>query len=199
MIALYDHIVAILVGGIILLLLFNVQQRVQQSSVERTMMYMAKTTTLDLASFMERDLMNAGFDTPPVASGVLMHHTNTDGVTDTLVFWGVGSAGTRTRVAYGVSVADTATIDDEEKPLYQLRRYERQGSTFVLAGGSAPTLTGFKVDLLTSGNTPTDINTARRLRVRLTNAVLPDFDDAAYLKGYRQLHWGVTLNPPGLQ
>ena len=199
MIAIYDHLVAVLVGSVIILLLFNVQQRAQQSSVERTMLYMTKSSTLDLGSYLKRDLMNAGFDTPPVETGILKHNTNADGLTDTLVFWGVGASGMRTRIAYGASVVDTALIDGQERPLFEMRRYERRGAAFVRSGGSAPTLTQFKVDLLTSGNTPTDISTARRLRLRLTNAVLPNFDSDEHLQGYRQLHWGVTLNPPGLQ
>ena len=199
MIAIYDHLVAVLVGSVIILLLFNVQQRAQQSSVERTMLYMTKSSTLDLGSYLKRDLMNAGFDTPPVETGILKHNTNADGLTDTLVFWGVGASGMRTRIAYGASVVDTARIDGQERPLFEMRRYERRGAAFVRSGGSAPTLTQFKVDLLTSGNTPTDISTARRLRLRLTNAVLPNFDSDEHLQGYRQLHWGVTLNPPGLQ
>ena len=198
MLALYDHLVAILIGGVIILLLFNVQQRTQRSSVERTMMYMAKTSTLDLASFLERDLINAGFKTPPVETGIL-HHNATDGVTDSLVFWGVGAGGGRARIAYGVSVVDSAVIAGETVPLFELRRYERQGASFVRAGGSAPTLTGFEVTLLTSGNTPTDISTAQKLKVSLANAVLPDFGDDTHLTGYRRLFWGITLNPPGLQ
>jgi len=199
MIALYDHIVAILVGGIILLLLFNVQQRTQQSSVERTMMYMAKNSTLELGSFLERDLMNAGYNTPPVENGVLEHNTNGDGITDTLVFWGIGASGARTRIAYGVVAVDTATIDNETVPLYELRRYERRGAAYVRVGGSAPTLTEFKITLLTSGNTPTDINTADKLKVRMANAVLPEFESEEHLTGYRQLYWGITLDPPSLQ
>ena len=199
MTAIYDHLVSIIVGGIILVLLFNVQQRVQQTSVERTMLYMTKAETLDLGSYIKRDLMNAGFDTAPVETGLLKHHTDAEGLTDTLVFWGVGAGGVRTRIAYGVSAVDTAVINGQEQPLFELRRYERRGAEFVRNGGSTPTLTQFKVDLLTSGNTPTDIATARRLRLRLSNAVLPDFESDAHLQGYRQLHWGVTLNPPGLQ
>ncbi|MFQ5569592.1 MAG: hypothetical protein ACE5G0_07945 [Rhodothermales bacterium] len=199
MIALYDHIVAILIGGVIFLVLFNVQQRVQVSSVERSMMYMAKAGTLDLAGFLERDLMNAGFNTPPVETGILEHRTQAGGLTDTLMFWGVGASGARTRIAYGVSAVDSAYIDGEIVPLYELRRYERRGATFVRAGGSTPTLTRFKIDLLTSGNTPTDISTAKRIRVRLANTALPEFKSDTHLRGYRQLHWGVTLNPPGLQ
>ncbi len=199
MIAIYDHLVAVIVGSVILLMLFNVSQRVQHSSVERTMLYMTKSNTLDLGSYLQRDLMNAGFDTSPVEHGILKHNTDAEGLTDTLVFWGVGASGVRTRIAYGASVVDTALIDGKESPLYQVRRYERRGSQFVRNGGSTPTLTQFKVDLLTSGNTPTDISTARRLRLRLTNAVLPDFESDTHLKGYRRLHWGVTINPPGLQ
>ncbi len=199
MIAIYDHLIAILVGGVIILLLFNVQRRTQQSNVERTMMYMAKTSTLEMGSFLERDLMNAGFNTPPVENGVLEHNTNGDGITDTLVFWGVGSAGTRTRIAYGVTPVDTANIAGQQTPLYQLRRYERQGADYVEVGGSPPILTEFKITLLTSGNLSTDIYTADKLRVKMAHAVLPDFEDEEHLVGYRQLYWGVTLDPPGLQ
>lgn len=198
MIAIYDHLVAILVGGVIILLLFNVQQRTQQASVERTMMYMAKMNTLDLASFIERDLMNAGFNTPPVETGVLYHNT-TDGLTDSLIFWGVGAGAGRARIAYGVSAVDSATIEGETVPLYQLRRYERRGAAFVRVGGSASTLTDFEITLLTSGNIPTDISTARKMKVRLSNAVLPGFEDDNHLAGYRRLFWGITLSPPGLQ
>ena len=199
MLALYDHLVAILVGGVIILMLFNVQQRTQQTSLEQTMMYMAKNATLDLASFLERDLENAGYDTPSAELGILEHNTNADGITDTLVFWGVGSAGTRARIAYGVSAVDTTTIDGEEVPLYELRRYERQGANFVRAGGSPRTLTSFAISLLTSGSTPTtDLATVQKLELRLANTVLPDLEDGTYLKGYRRLHWGITLSPPGL-
>ena len=199
MIAIYDHLVAVIVGSVIILLLFNVSQRVQHASIERTMLYMTKSSTLDLGSYLQRDLMNAGFDTAPVETGILKHNTDAEGLTDTLVFWGVGASGDRTRIAYGVSAVDTALIDGQTWPLFEVRRYERRGADFVRNGGSTPTLTQFKVDLLTSGNTPTDISTARRLRLRLTNAVLPDFESETHLQGYRRLHWGVTLNPPGLQ
>ena len=198
MIAIYDHLVAVLVGSVIILLLFSVQQRAQKTSVERTMMYMAKASTLDLGGFIERDLMNAGFETPPVESGLLAHNT-TDGVTDTLVFWGVGSSGARSRIAYGVSAVDTVLIDDQEKPLLELRRYERQGSAFVRVGGSMPTLTRFEVVLRTAGNTPTTMETAERVEVRLSNAVLPHHERGDHLRGYRELHWGIVLDPPGLQ
>ncbi len=198
MIVIYDHLVAVLVGGVILLLLFNVHQRVNQSSVERTMMYMAKTNTLALASYLERDLMTAGFNTPPIESGILAHGT-TNGITDTLAFWGVGASGARTRIAYGVSFVDSAAINGEVKPLYQLRRYERQGGTFVQVGGSGPNLTQFDIQLLTEGNLEADFFTAARFKLRLAVAVFPNFESDAHLTGYRQLRWGVTLDPPGLQ
>ncbi len=203
MIILYDHIISLLIVGVIVLLLFNVQQRAQQSSIERTMMYNAKKHTLDLASFLERDLANAGFETPPVEQAVLEHNTDADGITDTLQFWGVGASGERTRIAYGVSVVDTfrTTFRQMELvlPLYELRRYERRGPDFVRAGGSAPTLTRFRVDLRTSGDGVADLETVQRFRLRFANAVLPDFNSDKYLKGYRQLHWGATVSSPSLR
>ncbi len=203
MLVLYDHIIALLIVGIIVLLLFNVQQRAQQSSIERTMMYNAKQQTLDLASFLERDLSNAGYQTPPIEDAILAHNINGDGITDTLQFWGVGASGDRARIAYSVSVVDTFKTKFRQAelvlPLYELRRYERRGANFVRVGGSAPTLTGFRVDLLDNGNNPADLETVQQFKVRFSNAVLPDFNSDQYLKGYRQLHWGITVGSPSLR
>lgn len=198
MIALYDHIISLMVAGIIILLLFNVQQDAQQTSIERDIMYMAKTRTLDFASVLERDLINAGYGTSPVEDGILVHNTNGAGVTDTLLFWSMGASGEPARIAYSVKQQNTAVLDGDTLAIYQLKRYERRGAVYVEAGGSTPTLTQFRIDLLTAGNTPTGPSTAKRLRVRFANAVMPTLEDDRYLEGYRQLYWGVTLTPPSL-
>ena len=102
-------------------------------------------------------------------------------------------------IASSIVQSGFTTINGVVKPLYQLRRYERQGNTFVRVGGSGPALTQFDIRLLTSGNLEADFFTVARLKLRLSVAVLPDFESDTHLTGYRQLHWGVTLDPPGLQ
>ncbi len=120
-------------------------------------------------------------------------------LTDSLLFWGVGSSGSRTRIGYGISAVDSATIAGERVPLYELRRWERRGADYVRVGGSTPTLTEFRITLHTSGNLPSDIDTADKVKVHLSNAVLPDYESDTHMAGYRRLYWGITLDPPGLQ
>ena len=197
MISLYDHIIALVVTGVTILLLFNVHQRSQRVTVERTMMYLTKNEMLEVASILERDLTNAGYETPPVEAAVLHHNTNADGVTDSLVFWGVGANGQRTRIAYGVAEQGSVTLEGRVFPLHQLRRYERRGSQFVRTSASAPSLTRFRIDLLDEGNNPAPPESARRFRVQYTAAVMPTFDSDTHMRGYRQLHWAITLSAVG--
>ena len=197
MIALYDHIIALLVAGMTILLLWNVQQRAQRMTVERTMMYQSKNELLEVATMLERDLSNAGYGTSPVEPAVLYYSENEDGITDSLIFWGLGANGKRTRIAYGVRERGTADLDGEERTLYHLQRYERRGSQFEPEGQSAPTLTRFGITLLDNQNQETEPDKARRFRARYAVAVLPKFDSDTYLRGYRQLHWGITLDATG--
>ncbi len=199
MTVLYDHIISVLVASVIILLLFNVQQRSQKTSVERALMYKAKAQTLDLASILERDLSNAGFQTPPVEPAILVAEPLFGDRTDSLMFWGMGANGTRTRIAYGIQVVDSMRLDGDMLPLYELRRYERRGAGFVRVGGSAQTLTTFRVDLLDENNQLSNRDSAVRFRVKLASAVYPSKKEDGYLKGYRRLTWGITLAPTSLQ
>lgn len=200
MIALYDHIIALIITGIIVLLLLSVKERAHQSQIERSLMYNAKKQTLEIAGTLERDLMNAGYETSPFEAAVLEYNTTAEGLTDTLQFWGVGASGNRTRIAYGVTEEDSVTADGETMTLYELRRWERQGGQFVRAGGAAPTLTRFRIDLLDEkNNSVTDPEDARRFKIRFANTVHAYSNTDGYLKGYRQLHWAVTVGSTNLK
>ena len=198
MIAHFDHLVAMLVTGVIVLMLVVTYQRAQQNSVERAMTYVAKKQLFGLADMLERDLSNAGFGTTPGQAGITAHSTGEGGVTDTLAFWGSNAAGTPVEIRYVTSAVDSVTIEDETMPLFEIRRFERNGGAWVQAGGSTPTLTRFSVDLLNASSIPTNPAEARRVRVRFSNAVLPNVGPDGYLQGYRLLHWGITLTPANL-
>lgn len=199
MIALYDHIIALVITGIIVLLLLSVKERAHQSQIERSLMYNAKKQTLEIAGTLERDLMNAGYETSPFEAAVLEYNTNAEGLTDTLQFWGVGASGNRARIAYGVSEEDSVTADGQTMALYELRRWERRGGQFVRAGGTAPTLTRFHIELLGANNETADPEDAERFKIRFANTVHAYDNTDGYLKGYRQLHWAVTVGSTNLK
>ncbi len=198
MIFLYDHLIALLVGSVIFLMLFTIQRRAQQENVEQAMINVAKKQTLEFADVLERDLSNAGYATAPGQGGLTAYHMRADGVTDTLAFWGSDAAGTQIEVRYVVSVVDTATIEGETLPLFEMQRFRRNGGLWVRDGASPSTLTHFSVTLLDENNLVTGPADARQLQVRVTNAVFPHIGPDEYLRGHRQLHWAITLTPSSL-
>ena len=198
MLFLYDHFLALLVGSVIILMLFMIQVRAQQENIEQAMINAAKKQTLELADALERDLANAGYATAPSQPGITAYSMRADGVTDTLAFWGSDAAGTQIEVRYVVSVVDTVTIEGETLPLFEMQRFQRNGGPWVHDGGSPPTLTHFSVTLLDENNLVTGQADARQLQVRVTNAVFPHIGPDDYLRGYRQLRWGIMLTPASL-
>ncbi len=196
---LFDHLTSVLVAGVIILLLVVVHMRSQQTSVERTMAYMGKKHLLELADLLERDLNNAGYGTTPGQAGITAHTTRTDGQTDLLSFWGSDASGTQREIRYVLAETGSVTIDDETMPLFELQRSEKIAGVWTSMGGTTPTLTNFTVDLLNANNIPTtNLSEARRFRIRVSKAVMPDVGPDEYLKGYRLLHWGITLTPDNL-
>ena len=198
MLFLYDHLIALLVGSIIILMLFTIQRRALQENVEQAMINAAKKQTLELADALERDLANAGYATVPGQGGITAYSMRADGVTDTLAFWGSDAAGTQIEVRYVVSVVDTVMIEGETLPLFEMQRFQRNGGPWVHDGGSPSTLTHFSITLLDENNLVTGPADVRQLRVQVTNAVFPHIVPDDYLRGYRQLHWGITLTPSSL-
>lgn len=203
MIFIYDHLIAIIVGTVIVLMLINVQQRSQQVNVERTMAYIAKKQILDLADVMERDLANFGYGTGPGEEGATKFSQNADGITDTLDYWGTDALGNQVEIRYVTEAKDTVVVQGEDKKLWELKRYEKVGGAWTQRGGSTPTLTFFSIDPLDEGNNIIDIGNARRLRVRISNAVLPsmakDQNDETSRSLYRELNWGITLSPSNIR
>ena len=53
MLFLYDHLLALLVGSVIIFMLFMIQARAQQENVEQAMINAAKKQTLELADALE--------------------------------------------------------------------------------------------------------------------------------------------------
>ncbi len=203
----FDKLTATIVGGIVVLMLFTIQSRIQSNTVESTIMYGAKKQTLNFAEILERDLSNAGYLTVPGDEGILSHTNAVVGTrvqTMMLEFWGSDEAGARTRIRYRLEPSFTAHIDGTETQLYRLTREENKAGVWTPNGASMSTLSSFRVDLLDSGNNGV-VNRidARKLRVRFENAVVSQrmaerdgTDRGLYLK---TLRWGITLSPQGLR
>ena len=196
--ALIDRIVAVIVSAIIVLMGFSVQQRAQQTSVGSAMLYTGKKQTLELADLLERDLANVGYEVPPGQDAITDYSVLDENLLR-LQFFGSDATGNQIEIRYDLVFADTVGIGAEQVPLYELQRSEKTGGVWAYAGGSPATLTRFYVDLLSETNTVVPREEARRIRVWLENAVMPEASMGEMMKGFRLLRWSITLSPTNLR
>ena len=196
--ALIDRIVAVIVSAIIVLMGFSVQQRAQQTSVGSAMLYTGKKQTLELADLLERDLANVGYEVPPGQDAITDYSVLDENLLR-LQFFGSDATGNQIEIRYDLVFADTVGIGAEQVPLYELQRSEKTGGVWAYAGGSPATLTRFYVDLLSETNTVVPREEARRIRVWLENAVMPEASMGELMKGFRLLRWSITLSPTNLR
>lgn len=198
MVFIHDNVVALVIAGVGLLLMLNLQQQAQRSNLEQSLLLHAKTQTLDVADWITRDLTNAGHGTAPTQPGITAYSeqlVDSARVTTLLEFYSRAADGSSALIRYELTQIDTTTIQGEAVPVFRLDRYENG----ALAGQSAPALTGFTIDLLTENNTPTDQANARRLRLRLRQAVAPSTATAPLRPAQQEVHWGISLTPPNLR
>src|SRR5690625_4931521 len=64
MIAIFDNLNAILIGSTVILVIMAMQMRMTEMSVEQTANYMMKRQAMDLATWMEDDLLLMGQNLP---------------------------------------------------------------------------------------------------------------------------------------
>ena len=195
---LIDRIVAVIISSIIVLMGFSVQQRATQTSVGNAMLYIGKKQTLELADLLERDLANVGFDISPDQDAITEFITGEENL-ERLQFFGSDATGNQIEIRYDLVAVDTVEIGQQPVPLYELQRFEHSGTAWVAAGGSPSTLTRFYVDLLSETNLSVGKADARRVRVWLENAVMPEASQGQVMESLRRLRWSVTIAPSNLR
>jgi len=186
---LLDHVSSILVSGAVLLMVLSTNLSAQRAAIEETVAYAAKVQTLNLADYLEDDLLLIGDGTSDTIEEI---DTNGDGQTTLFSFWREDESEVDMLVSYTLTETEEVEIDGESIQLYQLNRFEDGDA----AGGGASTLESFTVTMLNSaGNETSGIGAARLLRIRAVN-VYPygDADDMDMFRSY----WGITIAPPNL-
>ena len=195
---LIDRIVAVIISSIIVLMGFSVQQRATQTSVGSAMLYVGKKQTLELADMLERDLANVGFEIDPDQDAITDFIVGPDNL-ERLQFFGSDATGNQIEIRYDLAVVDTVEVGQEQVPLYELQRFEKNGALWQAAGGSPSTLTRFHVDLLSENNLSVGKEDARRIRVWLENAVMPEATLGQLMEALRLLRWSATISPTNLR
>lgn len=110
-----DHISSVLIAGAVLLLVLNTQFNSQRSAAEQTIAYASKMQTLDMADYMEDEIILIGDGT----SNTITELTNNlAGETTTFTFWRDDASGTDMMVSYTLTETDSVEIKNEWVQLY---------------------------------------------------------------------------------
>src|SRR5690625_7801492 len=96
MIAIFDNLNAILIGSTVILVIMAMQMRMTEMSVEQTANYMMKRQAMDLATWMEDDLLlmgqnlpsgTAAYTNPQDSSGITLRSEERRGGKDGIACW----------------------------------------------------------------------------------------------------------------
>lgn len=198
----FDHLIAVLVGGVVILALIVLQRDTQTSNTQTIGAEVTRSALVDFVEVIEHDLRNVA---SPDTSSALIAWTNTmpgAGATVTVLdFWSVidtSLTAVPQRVQYELALTDSATVTSAvtptKVPLYTLRRLVESGGTFSPQGESPYGLTEFAITPLDRFNaTATTSSTARSLA--LATAFLPRWGGERVVNDIR---FETIFRPPGL-
>lgn len=212
---LLDHATATVISGMLVLIVFVIQLRLQERIVEKTLMNATRTHTLAVADVLERDLINAGYERNPQYDQRIITYSTDEAFgtqyTDVFAFWGMDAAGNSMPIKYEVEKVDSTIIREVLMPLFEWSRYVCTNlntsdvcTTWKSSGMSRPTLTRFEIEMIDdSGNAipegDPEADEASTLTVWMTDAVNPHIGGGSYASEIPLLYWRITLQPGGLR
>lgn len=202
MISIFDNITAVMIAGVVLLILFAIQQRSTDFNIEQNAIYSSKKFSIDFSEWIEKDLGLVGdnMDHGDVLFEQLLYENvntkkfvfNRDSIdysTSTIL---------QIQTSYDLDSAGVLTLPDTTIQLYNLKRTERIENG---AGGWHPWhdtgigpewISHFRIDLADNRGRrvlATEDSTAF-LNVAFTLAI-PNLSTRSYINEY---NWSTTIN-----
>lgn len=203
MISIFDNIIAIMIAGVVVIILFSIQQRSTDFNIEQTSIYSAKNSSLDFANWLEEDLKLVGTN---IDHGDVMFTVPTyvGSNTSQFLFYSEtiihtpGEITTRIETRYDIDSSSTIVLPDTTIQLYELVRHQRDSSTtsgawspWVETGAGPEWLSYFRIGLI--NNQGLLVNTEPQtafLDVSFTLA-MPNLSSQAYI---REFNWSSKIN-----
>jgi len=172
-----DHLIASVVGGIVLLMMLTVHFSSQQSNVDSIRYYMNHTQTLAFIDALKSDFPNVGAG---VTEGdpMILDLQHGDSLTTTFEFLATvdtTAGATVERLRYQVVFSDSVVTDDNtgtKEAVYRIERLRYNGVSYDMTGASAAFIIDFDITLYDASNkkiTTTDYTQAHTLVVDLTS------------------------------
>lgn len=162
----HDHLIATIVGAILLMVLLTLRLEQQRANVEATQFYAVKKQQIALIDMIERDIENVGSGVPLGEPMILQ--ADAEG----LRFRKELADGTQAEVAYlREGPAGTVSLNGTEVPVYHVRRIVRDVNdpSRVDSGGAFESILQFQVRL--HPYDPANLDAARAIEVTLESAL----------------------------
>lgn len=202
MLGMLDHLRAIVIAGVVILIALAMQMQAREANVAQTSVYVGKQQSLDFARWLEADMMRLGeyldsvqvsFDPPVEAGG----HTMLFAFYRDSLDWSTTPVDTITvQTRYLLDSTRTQVLADSTYQLFELKREVRLlddgvWTTWSSDGVSPDNLSAFQIELLNSqGQTVTTEPETEFIRVYFS--MIPPYQtDRQYLK---EVNWGTTFN-----
>jgi hypothetical protein len=152
---LLDHIAAVVISGIILLVIIATQYRGQQTNIDATQFYDSRIRLLDMVQSVERDFTNMGSGVDSVQYAISSFDTLSSPATISFFARTDSTDFNPHTVTYQWESTDSLTLKDKTKiPTYTVKRLI-DGN---MSGQSVGAITGFRVDLLTRDSLAVNAN-----------------------------------------
>lgn len=200
MIFLQDHIISIMIGGLVMLIMATVYLDGQEAGVEITMQYSGRVNALNLIEMVQRDFSNIGSGVDTADPMILDYVWNA--TTKYIEFRGVVDTAATAPVEllrYQVVFVDSAQINFNDSlqtvALFEVQRLVDDAGTYRETGVSASTIREFDVSLLnaTGSSVGGAFNDTRQIEVRMV--ALPSAIDTRI---NRHNYWQTRIRPPNL-
>lgn len=185
---LLDHIAAVMITGIILLVILATQYAGQQTNIDATQYYDVKTRMLDLVESIERDFTNLGSGIDSVKFAI--QSFDTTGVPASISFAARTDSTDPSAhiITYQWEVDGSVTLKDTTVSTFTVRRL----IDGIVSGMSTGSITLLRIDLLRADSLNVGVNYAN---TRLINVILRASSTLGTNEQVEQSSWRKQFRP----
>jgi hypothetical protein len=156
MFTIFDNLNAVVIGGVVIVVLLAMQLQVAEVNIEQTSNYMVKRQGVDLATWLEDDLLSLGANIDKSLEVPFLNPADSAGMTTEFVFYQdsinttVSPADTmRITTRYQLEKAGTTSLEGDPVNVYRIQRDQRLDSGAWFSTGNSPAiLSNFRIDML---------------------------------------------------
>lgn len=193
----FDHLTAMFIAGMLVLLIFAAQRSNQDAQVESAQYYAGRTNMVALTDMLAHDFRNLGAGVDPAAPMILDYKWDTSGrYIEFVSMVDTTTTATADSLKYVLVPSKTvkAVLDDSLQTIqcYELQRLLYNGTAYTISGVSMDTIIEFEIALSKAGGAPlsTDINDAREVHIQMS-ALSP----LGVGKVIQRFRWQTKLQP----